>query len=279
MSRMDGHGADFRPVDFRLRTVGSACSCQADASGKSLVRETPICVRPMTSNDPTGTPPGAMSDPLFTDLLDPPDPGRIAELLSKVSLETISVALAGGQRSEAESLLGWINRKAGGLIRDEMHMRGRPDAAQVERCRAEIVAAMQPTKPRRGRWSGPFAATLKRIWTLYGAEGVAKANDDLALRQLRWAMRDLKGRPPEEFLVRLLVDDIAEMMAKATQAAEDLELVAGLPDLPVWRIETVLREDRFSGNEYDVDIECDGLFDLSELRERARSSGSMGSSG
>lgn len=212
-----------------------------------------------------------MSEPLFTDLLDPPDPQRIAELLSKVSLETLAVALAGGQRSEAECLLGWINRKAGGLIRDEMYIRGQPDSVEVARCRAEIIAATGPVRPGRGRWNGPFATTVKRIWLLYGAQGVAKSNDELALRQLRWAMRDAKEGLPDEFLVRLLVDDIAGLIACAPRDEADLQLVAALPDLPVQRVATVLREDQFSGNEYDVEVACDGLFDLTELRNLARS--------
>lgn len=137
------------------------------------------------------------------------------------------------------------------------------------------TARMEPVRPNR--WRGRVGEALKGLWDLYGVEGPAKANDETALQQLRWAIKRQRERArhggpkalfPEEVVARV-VHAIRDVMEHA--GPQDLALIAQLPDLPVCRTSSVLAEDWFSGNEYEKSIELDAMLDLSDLRKAARS--------
>ncbi|MHB1216962.1 MAG: hypothetical protein ACYC1L_02040 [Alphaproteobacteria bacterium] len=137
------------------------------------------------------------------------------------------------------------------------------------------VAYVGPNRPNR--WHGHVGEALKALWDLYGVEGPAKANDETALQQLRWAIKRQRERAghggpkslfPEEVVARV-VHAIRDAVEHASQ--QDLELITQLPDLPICRTSSVLAEDWYSGNEYEKSVELDAMLDLSDLRNAARS--------
>lgn len=135
------------------------------------------------------------------------------------------------------------------------------------------AARMEPDRPNR--WRGRVGEALKALWDLYGVEGPAKANDAAALQQLRGAIkrqREHARHGPKSLFPEEVVAQAVQAIRGVIEHASphDLELIAQLPDLPVRRTSSVLAEDRYSGNEYEKDIELEATFDLSELRNAAR---------
>lgn len=98
-------------------------------------------------------------------------------------------------------------------------------------------------------------------------ESPAKSNDELALKRLGWAMRKFSRTSlPDEFTVLRLMTEIAAVLEAPSTEEVDRSLVENLPDLRVCKTITVLREDHYSGNEFEANVETDEPLDLSGLR-------------
>lgn len=205
------------------------------------------------------------------------DRQAVARLLTKLSLETVATVLAGASAAEADRFLAALNPKVRGLIRDEMERIGTPDADGLARARNDVAEALETRTARPNRWISPMGQALRRLWDLYAVEGSARNDDETALRQLGWALERHRKRARGdarllfgERVVAEVVAPIGEALDRGLADARDRALIARLPDLPVSRTLTVLREDHFSGQEFEHDVLSAETLNLSDLRARAR---------
>lgn len=204
------------------------------------------------------------------------DRHAVAQLLSKLPLETVATVLAGAAAAEADRFLAALNSKVASLLRDEMERIGTPDPDGLALARTQVAEALGQRPARSNRWASPMGQALRRLWDLYGVEGPARDDDETALQQLGWALDRHRKRARGEVSLLFPERAAAEVVAAIREAldlgladARDHALIARLPDLPVSRMLTMLREDHFSGQEFERHVESACTLDLSSLRTRA----------